>query len=80
MLIVEVFPTRVRATAVGFAASFALYLGHAIFPIVVTIAIETIGWQWAFTWAVVPSMLIAAAAIFSLDNIRSGLELEEISR
>ena len=80
MLIVEVFPTRVRATAIGFAASFSLYLGHAIFPIIVTIAIENIGWQWAFTWAVVPSMLIVAAAIFSLDNIRTGLELEEASR
>ena len=80
MLIVEVFPTRVRATAIGFAASFSLYLGHAIFPIIVTIAIENIGWQWAFTWAVVPSMLIVAAAIFSLDNIRTGLELEEAAR
>lgn len=79
-LMVEVFPTRVRATAAGFAGSFALNMGHATFPILVTLAIESIGWQWAFTLAVVPSMLIAALAIFSLDNVRSGLELEEIAQ
>ena len=80
MLMVEVFPTRVRATAAGFAGSFALNMGHATFPILVTLAIEAIGWQWAFTLAVVPPMVIAALAIFSLDNIRSGLELEEIAQ
>ncbi|MDG2243414.1 MAG: MFS transporter [Rhodospirillaceae bacterium] len=80
MLMVEVFPTRVRATAAGFAGSFALNMGHATFPILVTLAIESIGWQWAFTLAVVPPMVIAALAIFSLDNIRSGLELEEIAQ
>jgi sugar phosphate permease len=77
-LMVEVFPTRVRATAAGFAGSFALNMGHATFPILVTMGIETIGWQWAFTLAVVPSMVIVALAIFSLDNVRSGLELEDI--
>jgi putative MFS transporter len=80
MLMVEVFPTRVRATAAGFAGSFALNMGHATFPILVTLGIESIGWQWAFTLAVVPPMVIAALAIFSLDNIRSGLELEEIAQ
>ncbi len=80
MLMVEVFPTRVRATAAGFAGSFALNMGHATFPIIVTLAIESIGWQWAFTLAVVPPMVIAALAIFSLDNIKSGLELEEIAQ
>ena len=80
MLMVEVFPTRVRATAAGFAGSFALNMGHATFPIIVTMAIESIGWQWAFTLAVVPPMVIAALAILSLDNVRSGLELEEIAQ
>ena len=79
-LMVEMFPTRVRATAAGFAASFAMNMGHATFPILVTMAIESIGWQWAFTLAVVPPMVIAALAILSLDNVRSGLELEEIAQ
>ncbi len=78
MLMAEVFPTRVRATAAGLAGSFALNLGHATFPIVVAYGIETIGWQWSFTLAVVPSMLIAAMAILTLDNVKSGLDLEEI--
>ncbi len=80
MLMAEVFPTRVRATAAGFAGSFALNIGHATFPIFVSIGIETIGWQWAFTIAVVPFMLIAAMAILTLENIKSGLDLEEIAQ
>lgn len=80
MFMAEVFPTRVRATAAGLAGSFALNLGHATFPIIVAWGIETIGWQWSFTIAVVPFMLIAALAILSLENIKSGLDLEEISQ
>lgn len=80
MFMAEVFPTRVRATAAGLAGSFALNLGHATFPIIVAYGIETIGWQWSFTLAVVPFMFIAALAILSLDNIKSGLDLEEIAQ
>ncbi|MBP01675.1 MAG: hypothetical protein CMM25_02535 [Rhodospirillaceae bacterium] len=79
MFMIEVFPTRVRATAAGFAGSFALNLGHATYPVFVAKGIETIGWQWSFTLAVVPSLIVLALAIFSLDNVKSGLELEEIS-
>ncbi|MBT4739295.1 MAG: MFS transporter [Rhodospirillaceae bacterium] len=80
MFMVEVFPTRVRATAAGLVGSFALNLGHATFPIFVAYGIETIGWQWSFTLAVVPFMLTAAAAILTLDNVKSGLDLEEIAQ
>ncbi len=75
----EVFPTRVRATAAGLAGSFALNLGHAVFPILVAQGIEMIGWQLAFTLAVVPSMVITGLAIFSLENVQSGLDLDEIA-
>ncbi len=80
MLMAEVFPTRVRATAAGLAGSFALNLGHATFPIFVAYGIETIGWQWSFTLAVVPFMLTVAIAILTLENIKSGLDLEEIAQ
>ena len=79
MLMAEVFPTRVRATAAGFAGSFALNLGHATAPVLVAIGIENLGWQLSFTLAVVPPMLIAACVIYSLENIKSGLDLEEIA-
>jgi len=80
MLMAEIFPTRVRATAAGFAGSFALCLGHALGPIIVALGIESIGWQVSFTLAVVPIMMIAGFAIFTLENVRSGLDLEDIAR
>ena len=77
MLLVETFPTHIRATAAGFAGSFALNLGHATFPLAVAYAIPTIGWQWSFTLAVVPSMAIAGLAILTLENVPAGLDLDE---
>ncbi len=79
MLLVETFPTHIRATAAGFAGSFGLNLGHATFPLLVAYAIPVIGWQWSFTLAVVPSMLIAGLAILTLQNIPSGLDVDEVA-
>ena len=76
----EIFPTRVRATAIGIAGSCALNLGMATFPIGVAWAIKAIGWQWAFTLAVVPSMCVVALALLTLDNVRSGVDLDEIAQ
>ena len=80
MFFIEIFPTRVRATAAGFGASFALNIGHAVFPILVAWAIEGLGWQWAFTLAVVPSMTICGLAVLSLPSFASGLDLDEIAQ
>ena len=79
MMMAEIFPTRVRATAAGFAGSFALNIGHAIFPLLVAFGVERLGWQWAFTLAVVPSMFICGLAMLGLDNTRRGLDLDEIA-
>ena len=79
MMMAETFPTRVRATAAGFAGSFALNMGHAIFPLLVAYGVERLGWQWAFTVAVVPTMFICGLAVLGLKNTRSGLDLEEIA-
>ncbi len=76
----EIFPTRVRATAIGIAGSCALNLGMATFPVGVAWAIKAIGWQWAFTLAVVPPMCIVALALLTLDNVRSGVDLDEITQ
>jgi len=80
MLMAEIFPTRVRATAAGFAASFPLNIGHALFPVFTAWGIENIGWQWAFTLGVTPPFLIAALALTTLPNHKSGLSLEEIAQ
>jgi MFS family permease len=79
MLLVETFPTHIRATAAAFAGSFALNLGHATFPLLVAYAIPVIGWQWSFTLAVVPSMAIAGLAILTLKNMPSGLDVDEVA-
>jgi len=79
MFFIEIFPTRVRATAAGLCASFSMNIGHALFPPLVAAGIETIGWQWAFTLAVVPPMTICGLAVWSLPSTRAGLDLEEVS-
>ena len=79
IMLAEVFPTRVRATAAGFSGAFALNMGFAIFPLAVAYGIEQLGWQWAFTLAVVPSMFICGLAMLGLDNTRSGLDLDDIA-
>ena len=79
MFFIEIFPTRIRATAAGFAASFAMNIGHAVFPVLVAWAIQGIGWQWAFTLAVVPPLSICGLAVLSLPSIRSGLDLDDIA-
>ncbi|MDX2221116.1 MAG: MFS transporter [Rhodospirillaceae bacterium] len=80
MLLAESFPTRVRATAAGFAGSFMLNIGHAVFPVAVASGIKSIGWQWAFTLGVVPPLLIVIVALLTLPNYKSGLDLDEIAR
>jgi MFS family permease len=78
-MVAEIFPTRVRATAYGLAGSCALNLGHATFPVLVAWGIKTVGWQWAFTLGVVPPMVLVALGLLTLDNVRSGVDLDEIA-
>jgi MFS family permease len=74
----EIFPTRVRATALGVSSSFATYLGFAIFPLIVPQVIELVGWQWAFTICSVPAFYLAGAAILGLPNFKSGMDVDAI--
>ena len=77
-LLTEVFPTHVRATGTAVAGGFAINIGFATYPVLVAQAIEKLGWQWAFTLAVFPSLVIGGLAIISLDNYRSGIDVDEI--
>ena len=79
-LLTEAFPTRIRATGVALAGSCAMNVGFAVYPILVAKAIESLGWQWAFTAAVFPSLVVAGLAILGLENTRSGLDIDEIAR
>ena len=75
----EVFPTRVRATAVAFVAGVGINLGFAIYPLVVGALVGRIGWQWAFTVTVIPSLLLTGLSTLMQVNVRSGERLEDIS-
>ncbi len=74
----ELFPTRARATGTSLMLA-AMLVGFATYPLVVPWLVNELGWSWALTLTVVPSLAAAALAAVCVDNIRSGLELEEIS-
>lgn len=75
----EVFPTRVRATAVAFVAGIGINIGFAVYPLVVGALAVFIGWQWAFTVTVLPSLLLTGVSTLFQVNVRSGERLEDIS-
>lgn len=74
----ELFPTRARATASAVMLA-AVLLSFASYPLVVAVLVESIGWQVAFTWAAIPSAIIATLAAAMLPSLKSGLELDEIA-
>ena len=78
-LVAELFPTKARATAAAICGA-AAQLGFATYPVFVAQLVEPLGWRWAFTVVVVPSLALAVAATLGLENARSGMTLEEISR
>lgn len=77
-MLTEIFPTRVRATGVAVAAGVGMNLGFAIFPVLVAALIERIGWQWAFTISVVPSLVLSGLANLLQQNTRSGIDIDNI--
>jgi len=77
--VAEIFPTSVRATAVGVVAGVGINLGFAIFPVLVAHLVVYAGWQWAFTLAIVPCLVIVGLATMFQPNIRSGESLEAIA-
>lgn len=79
-LIAESFPTRVRATGVGFSGALAISLGIATFPVIVGAAIERLGWNQAFSLFVAVPLVLSGLTFLGLERIPSGIELEEIAQ
>jgi len=75
--IAEIFPTRIRATAVAVVAGVGINVGFAIYPLLVAELVEGRGWQFAFTVTVVPSLILAGVFTLFLPNLRSGTSLED---
>jgi MFS family permease len=75
VLIAEIFPQEVRASALSACASAPLSLGFAVFPLIVPFVVGAIGWQMGFTVIICPLLLISVVAALFLPNRKSGLEL-----
>jgi MFS family permease len=75
----EHFPTRVRATGVGFSGALAVNLGLALGPLVVSYAIGRLGWNLAFTTFVAIPLFLSGLVFLTLKPIASGVEVEEIA-
>ncbi len=75
----EQFPTHMRATGSAIAGTFAMNLGHVLFPLGVAFAVEPLGWEWAFALATVPPLFIAGLAALAMENKASGLDIDEVA-
>jgi MFS family permease len=75
----EHFPTRVRATGVGFSGALAVNLGLALGPLVVSYAIGRLGWNMAFTTFVAIPLFFSGLVFLMLKPVASGVEVEEIA-
>jgi MFS family permease len=74
----EVFPTRLRATAMATCGSFAVTLGSAAGPLMVSLAVERLGWNLGYSVLIGVPLVTAGLLYFFLTPLPSGLEVEEI--
>lgn len=77
-LLTDLFPTRMRTTSYAVCGSAPLTLGFAVFPTIVPLVVQSVGWQWAFTWAIAPLLVLSAAAALVLPDIKSGTEVTDV--
>ncbi len=75
VLIAEIFPEEVRASALSVCASAPLSLGFAVFPLIVPFVVGSVGWQMGFTIIICPLLALSAMTAFALPNLRSGDDL-----
>lgn len=76
--IAELFPTEIRATGLAVCGSLAVNLGIAAGPLLVSTAVEVIGWQEALSLAVGIPLIVAGLLYLFLKPIPSGLEVEAV--
>ncbi|MGI9236492.1 MAG: MFS transporter [Woeseiaceae bacterium] len=74
----EVFPTRLRATAMASCGSLAVTLGSASGPLMVSLAVERFGWDVGYATVVGGPLIVAGILYLFLTPVPSGLEVEEV--
>ncbi|MFK7955296.1 MAG: MFS transporter [Lysobacterales bacterium] len=76
----EVFPTRLRATAMASCGSLAVTLGSAAGPLSASLAVEKIGWTYGYSMLVGVPLFLAGLLYLFLTPVPSGLEVEEVEQ
>ena len=76
-LLTDLYPTSIRATAYAVCGSAPLSIGFAFFQAIVPLVVTAVGWQRAFSFAIVPLLLISAVAALWLPNVRSGDDIAD---
>ncbi|MCG8503741.1 MAG: MFS transporter [Sphingomonadales bacterium] len=66
---VELFPTRLRATGAAVCGSAAVATGFSIFPILVAWSVGQVGWQWSFSTIIVPAMLLTGVFVLAIGEL-----------
>ena len=74
----EVFPTRIRATAMATCGSLAVTLGSASGPYMVSLGVERFGWDIGYAAVVGVPLFMAGILYLFLTPVPSGLEVEEV--
>lgn len=74
----EVFPTRLRATAMASCGSLAVTLGSAAGPFMVSLAVERFGWDLGYATVVGVPLVAAGLLYLMLTPVPSGLEVEQV--
>jgi|TARA_B110000467_G_scaffold127722_1_gene120930 hypothetical protein len=75
VLVAEIFPTEVRASALSVCASASLSLGFAVFSLIVPFVVSSVGWEMGFSLIICPLFAISAITALALPNRKSGDEL-----
>jgi len=78
VLIAEIFPQEIRASALSICASAPLSLGFAVFPLIVPFVVKAVGWQMGFSLVICPLLAIAAFTALFLPNRKSGIDMATI--
>lgn len=78
-LVGEIFPTRLRATASASVGSLGVTTASLAAPLMISVAVPTMGWTWTFTMLGVAPLVVAGLIFTRLENFPTGVEVEELS-
>lgn len=76
VLVAEIFPQEIRASALSVCASAPLSMGFAVFPLIVPFVVGSAGWQLGFSIVICPLLALSALIALLLPNRQSGLVID----